>query len=54
MKVKNHLALLGLKVQDKVTGFKGVISSISFDLYGCVQAAITPSVNAEGKNQEGH
>jgi hypothetical protein len=47
--IKQHLDLLGLKVQDKVTGFKGVVSSISFDLYGCVQAIVTPETDTIGK-----
>lgn len=47
--VKNHLAMLGLKVQDKVTGFKGVVASVSFDLYGCVQAIVNPGVDKDGK-----
>lgn len=42
VEIKKHLRLLGYKVQDRVTGFKGVVSSISFDLYGCVQALVTP------------
>lgn len=49
--INKHMALLGLKVEDKVTGLKGVVSSISFDLYGCVQATITTKVdknNAKG------
>jgi len=37
-----YLELLGLEVQDKVTGQKGVVTSVDFDLYGCVQVAITP------------
>jgi hypothetical protein len=40
--MQKHIALLGLKVQDKVTGLKGVVSTVSFDLYGCVQVVITP------------
>ena len=40
--MKKHLKLLGLTVEDKVTGFKGVATSISFDLYGCVQVIINP------------
>ena len=35
------MELLGLKVQDKVTGIKGIATSISYDLYGCVQVIIT-------------
>ena len=38
----NELKLLGLKVKDKVTGFTGIITSVSFDLYGCIQVIITP------------
>ena len=34
--------LLGYRAKDKVTGLEGVISSVCFDLYGCVQAALTP------------
>ena len=40
--VKKTNALLGLKAEDRVTGFKGVISSICYDLYGCIQVAFTP------------
>ena len=41
-------------VQDKVTGFKGIVSSISFDLYGCIQAVVQPVVNAkDGKLENG-
>lgn len=44
----DHLALLGLKVKDKVTGQKGVVTSISYDLYGCIQAVVTDT-KGEGK-----
>lgn len=40
--MQEHLNLLGFKVRDVVTGFTGVVSSISFDLYGCIQAIVTP------------
>lgn len=49
MKIKKHLNKLGLKVEDRITGFIGVVSSISFDLYGCVQGLVTPHVNEEVK-----
>jgi hypothetical protein len=51
--VEEHLRLLGLKAKDKVTGFTGIITCISFDLYGCIQAVITPQMNADGKKEEG-
>lgn len=43
--IKKHMNLLGMEVQDKVTGMKGIVGTISFDLYGCIQATITPKVN---------
>jgi hypothetical protein len=49
MNAKKHLELLGLRVEDRVTGFKGVVSSISFDLYGCVQASVNPGMGKDGK-----
>ncbi len=45
--IKKHIDLLGYHAKDKVTGFKGVITSISFDLYGCIQAVVTPEANKE-------
>lgn len=41
--MEEHLDILGHRASDKVTGFKGVITTISFDLYGCIQAIITPT-----------
>jgi len=46
--------LLGRKAKDLVTGFSGVISTISFDLYGCIQVVITPPVDKDGKVKDGH
>ncbi len=40
--MKEHMKLLGRKVRDRVTSFEGVVTSIGFDLYGCVQAVVTP------------
>jgi hypothetical protein len=48
MKANEHLELLGLPVQDRVTKFKGVVTGINFDLYGCVQAVVTPEAS-DGK-----
>lgn len=47
--VKKHLEMLGLKVEDKVTGFRGVVASVGFDLYGCIQAIVNPGLGADGK-----
>lgn len=38
--VDEHLQLLGHRARDLVTGFEGVVESIAFDLYGCVQACV--------------
>lgn len=46
---KNHLQILGLPVRDKVTKFRGFASSVCYDLYGCIQVAITPEVDSAGK-----
>jgi len=54
MQSNKHIELLGKKAKDAVTGFSGVITTVSFDLYGCVQAVITPPVCKEGKTQEGN
>ncbi len=47
-----HINLLGLKVTDCVTGFSGVVTSVSFDLYGCIQSVVTPPVTLDGKNED--
>jgi len=51
--MNKYLDLLGLKAKDKVTGFEGVVSSVCFDLYGCVQMVLTPEVK-EGKFNDSH
>ncbi len=51
--MKNHLSLLGKKAEDKVTTLQGTICSVCFDLYGCIQAAIHPPVDKEGKAPSG-
>lgn len=52
--LKKHLDMLGMRVEDRVTGFKGVVSSIGFDLYGCIQAIVNPGVGTDGKPQDSH
>ncbi len=49
-----HIDLLGKTVRDRVTGFQGVASTVSFDLYGCVQAVVSPPVDKDGKKGDGH
>lgn len=50
--IKTHLGLLGKRVMDKVTGKQGVVASVSFDLYGCVQAVVNPGMAKDGKLEE--
>jgi hypothetical protein len=50
MEVSEHFKLLGMKAKDVVTGFTGVIESISFDLYGCIQYLLRPPVNEKGED----
>ena len=50
--VKENLKKLGHRAKDKVTGFEGVITCVTFDLYGCVQAILQPAVNSESPKIE--
>ena len=43
-----HLNLLGLEGEDNVTNFKGIVTSVAFDLYGCIQVIIQPVADKEG------
>lgn len=54
MSVHNQLNLLGKRVTDVVTGFSGIVTSICFDLYGCIQATIHPGIGEDGKMREQH
>lgn len=40
--LRQHVGILGMKVRDRVSGFEGVVESVSFDLYGCVQTVVKP------------
>jgi hypothetical protein len=54
MEQNKHLEKLGLKAKDVVTGYSGVITTISFDLYGCVQCIITPPIDEDGEIKHGN
>jgi hypothetical protein len=51
--VKKWMDMLGLKVKDVVTGLEGIVTSTSFDLYGCVQLAVNPGLDKDGKPGDG-
>jgi hypothetical protein len=46
---QKHINLLGTRVRDRVTGYSGVVTSIAFDLYGCIQAVVNPGLDKDGK-----
>ena len=52
--VSESLKLLGCAAIDKVTGAKGIITTVSFDLYGCIQLVLTPKVGKDGKIENGY
>ena len=49
-----HLSYLGCKGKDKITGFEGVVDSVCFDLYGCIQVSLKPPMTKEGKVENGY
>lgn len=51
--INKHFELLGKPAKDVITGFVGVISSLSFDLYGCIQVAISPPIDKDGEIPSG-
>lgn len=52
-RIEDAIGKLGLKATSKVTGFKGVVSSVSFDLSGCVQLYLSPAIDKDGKHHDG-
>jgi len=42
---------LGVEAQDKITGFKGIITARVQYLYGCDQCGLQPPVDKDGKRQ---
>jgi len=51
---ERHIELLGLKAKDRITGFSGVIDSVCFDLYGCVQVSLKPPIDDKGEIPNGY
>lgn len=43
---------LGMNVRDRVTGMTGIITAMSFDLYGCTQALLNPGLDKDGQPRE--
>lgn len=51
--IKETFDLLGLRMKDRITGMVGVVTSVTFDLYGCVQVILNPGVDNDGKPRDG-
>ena len=52
--ITQTINMLGLTVKDKITGQTGIIESVCFDLYGCVQVGLKPrELDKDGKPQDG-
>lgn len=51
--IEKHLELLGTTMRDRVTGIEGMVDSVSFDAYGCVQASLRPRANKDGTLSDG-
>ncbi len=49
-----HIDLLGKNARDRVSGFQGVVVTVSFDLFGCIQAVLSPPVDKDGKKPDSH
>ncbi len=52
--IEEHLDLLGKRMKDVVTGVSGMVDSVSFDVYGCVQATLRAKMNRDGTIPEAH
>lgn len=51
--IEQHLQLLGQNMIDIVTGIEGMVDSVCFDAYGCVQASLRPKVKDDGTLSDG-
>ncbi len=49
MDIQKHFELLGQRVRDRVTKMEGIVTSLSFDLYGCIQAVVHPGLEKESQ-----
>jgi hypothetical protein len=54
MNMNKYFHMLGMRAEDRVTGFNGVVTSICFDLYGCIQVLVNPGMGKDSKLMESH
>ena len=52
--LEEYFNYLGRKAEDRVTGFSGIVTTVSFDLYGCIQVILNPGLDKDGKMGELH
>lgn len=50
--VERTFNYLGKTVIDKVTKYSGIVTSVSFDLYGCIQCLVHPGLDSNNKLQD--
>lgn len=50
--IQQHLSKLGHRVKDRVTGAEGVVTTVGFDLFGCVQVIVNRGFDKDGKPYE--
>lgn len=48
-----YLAFLGQPMKDKVTGISGMLDSVCFDAYGCIQGSLRGKANKDGSLPDG-
>jgi hypothetical protein len=51
MSINSLLDVLGRRATDKVTGFVGTVTSVSFDLYGCIQCIVVPPATKDAPSE---
>lgn len=52
--VDQHLEILGAHMKDIVTGLEGMVDSVAFDTYGCVQATLRGKAKKDGTIPASH
>ena len=51
--IQSYIDMLGKTGRDRVTGLTGVVTSVSFDLFGCICAVLSPPTDKDGKRVDG-
>jgi hypothetical protein len=51
--LSSYFDLLGRQIKDKISGQEGICDALTFDLFGCIQIAIAPPVDKDGKFVDG-